>query len=132
MANYYGKGRTNYFSVTDEAALRKIVESIPELVLVEDAGQFMIYERQMDGSGWPLMLDGDDNEVDYFHSIATLLKPGSVMVVFEIGSEKYRYFVGRSTAYRCVYGQVETLSLGIEEIDLLVKEKWGLKTSVFG
>lgn len=104
MANYYGLTRSNYFSVTDEAALQKIIDRI----VVAECGEKFLYSEVIGGekkwsfsaygslSGFPIS-DTDDcvEEYDYdafLHSLQEILVEGDAICITEIGNEKLRYF----------------------------------------
>ena len=101
MADYYGKTRTNYFSVTDEAKFRQIIASCgatDELVLHEeklDDGniQYMFY---CEGSILGLPDKDDDADYDYDAfciALQQVLPDGDAILITTIGWEKIRYFV---------------------------------------
>ena len=120
MANYYGKTRTNYFSVTDEEQFRKIIAACKAS---EDEVHFSDNEQEgenkkvgfyCDGSiqGLPYKLVDDepvvtydedeaeedlDNEISgdlFYEALQEVLVDGDAIIVTEIGSETMRYLLG--------------------------------------
>lgn len=105
MANYYAFIRTNYFSVTDEEAFRKLIASVS----AEDEVS-VFEEKQPDGrkkfgfglcgSIYGLHENGDDEEPSIGaleSALQRLLVPGDAIIIIEIGYEKLRYLIGIST-----------------------------------
>jgi hypothetical protein len=120
MANYYGKTRTNYFSVTDEVKFREIIaackasEDEVHSIDNEKEGDERKVGFYCDGSiqGLPYKLvddepvvtfDEDDAEEDldneisgnfFYDALQELLVDGDAIIVTEVGSEKMRYLLG--------------------------------------
>ena len=125
MADYYGKTRTNYFSVTDEEKFRKIMALCvaTDDIKIED-------ENQNDGSvkyvfycegviqGLPDIEDDDgnaenyDDDIDYNYdafckALQQILPDDDAIIITEVGSEKMRYLTGICTIitnkeFRCL------------------------------
>jgi len=106
MANYYGTVRTNYFSVKDEAAFHKLMDS----VMAED--EIHIFEsEQTDGSkkfgfgcyGTISGIASDPDDEDwpdrdrFLEALQELVCENDAIIVTEIGNEKLRYVGGIST-----------------------------------
>ena len=112
MADYYGKTRTNYFSVTDDEKFKQIISSCKAPDEIE-----VFEEKQEDGSiKYGFLCDGsiyglpdrdgdstedcDDNEdVDYNYdtfceALQQILPDGEAIIITEVGYEKMRYLVG--------------------------------------
>ena len=113
MADYYGKTRTNYFSVTNEEKFKQIINSCG----AENGGIIIADQKQNDGSvKYCFYCDGsiyglpdrnetdeyceDDDayiEYDYDAFCATLqeiISDGDAIIITHIGSEKMRYLIG--------------------------------------
>lgn len=97
MADYHASIRSNYFHVkaTDEF----------EAWLSDLAyGEITAFSDATDGTVGFLgycsvpSYDDDGEEIDFFGQLASHLSPGEIAIIFEIGSEKLRYLVGRATA----------------------------------
>ena len=117
MANYYGKARTNYFTVSNKEKFEDIVGRCGiadgEIEIIDDGNEK--YGFMCDGSilGLPdidednLVNDeseGDDYEDDYDYSYGLFCKElqgvipeGEAIIITEIGSEKMRYLTGFSS-----------------------------------
>ena len=103
MANYYGKGRTNYFRVNDEAAFIQAMNNLPGLEVHQDNdGRFMVMDSNPDGGGWPTHSydekTGEDKEINIAMEISKHLSENEVAVIMETGSEKHRYLIGWAVA----------------------------------
>jgi len=106
MADYYGFTRTNYFSVTDEKAFRKVIEDS-----YCSSGDIEIFENNESGSikfgfgcygeicGVREVLEDDCDEGDYdafVSALQSVLAEGDAIIIREVGYEKLRYLIGRS------------------------------------
>ena len=116
MADYYGKTRTNYFSVTDVEKFKKIIASCRAQDTIE-----VFDEKQEDGSiKYGFYCDGsihglpdtdepcenedeyDDEDCDYNYdafckALQEILPDDDAIFITEIGYEKMRYLVGECT-----------------------------------
>jgi hypothetical protein len=143
MANYIGKTRTNYFSVTSEEKFRKIMASCwgTNEVIVFD-------EKQEDDSikfgflcngsieGFPLCDDGCDScnpsncrnhDADYSFddfckALQEILPKNEAIIITEVGSEAMRYLLGNCTvithdACRCINIKHEAIKLAASMMD---------------
>lgn len=95
MANFYSKGRTNYFTVRDRDAFEAWCAE-HGVTLIEDGERVGFMTDQQD-AGFPLDLY-DEEQDDYVETdptgdLASMLAEGEVAVYEEVGSEKFRYFV---------------------------------------
>ncbi len=129
MANYYGKWRTNYFTVRDSDAFLERVESIPDIeIMVNDTTVMMMSSNDCDSGCFPdsyLPDDGEDYvDVNWAAIFKEHLVDDSIVIINEVGSEKMRYLVGTATAYsnkglvcgidlQDIYAEVEELT-GVE------------------
>jgi hypothetical protein len=102
MANYYAFTRSNYFRVQDPG---KFEEWCEHLCLefwtkqIDGMGEcYGITADTGDCCGWPFCDWENDRELDLARELAGHLDPRDVAILFEIGSEKLRYLVGRATA----------------------------------
>jgi len=127
MANYYGKTRTNYFSVTDKEKFRQIIalcgasdDNIKIIEKVQDDGsiKYGFYcESSIDGL--PIAADADntdkdyeDDNVDYDYdafceALQKILPDDDAIIITEVGSEKMRYLIGICTVitnkdFKCI------------------------------
>lgn len=105
MANYYATIRTNYFSVTDEAKYREIIESC----IAEDT-LHIFEESTTDGkkmfgfgcygyiNGIPAVEDEDETDLDaFYYALQSVLSEDDAIIITEVGNEKLRYLVGLCT-----------------------------------
>jgi len=111
MADYYGKTRTNYFSVTNEEKFREIIAlcGATDEIKIDD-------EKQNDGSvkymfycegviqGLPDSESDNDagDDFDYSHeafckALQEILPDDDAVIITEVGSEKMRYLIGSCT-----------------------------------
>ena len=137
MADYYGKTRTNYFSVTDEEKFRQIIASCgasDDIVIIDQKQQdgSMKYGFYCDGSinGLPDRDDDagntedyceDDDDLDYSYdafceALQKILPDNDAIMITEIGSEKMRYLTGcciviTSADFKCIDIGSEALKL---------------------
>lgn len=134
MANYYATIRTNYFSVKDEDAFRKLILS----VRAED--EVYIFEQsQSDGSkkfgfgclgsiyGISAEPEEDDSEDDmdcFLDALQNLVCEDDAIIMTEVGNEKLRYVIG----YSIVITSEEIQGIGIPDKALhLAQELLGNK-----
>ena len=112
MSNYYGKVRTNYFSVTDENALRDIIsrvrgsEDTVELHMEQASNgekKFM-FLCESDILGFPetdengeVYEDCDYSFDDFTAALQKILPENEAIIITEVGSEKMRYLSGYVT-----------------------------------
>lgn len=112
MSNYYGKVRTNYFSVTDENALRDIIsrvrgsEDTVELHMeqaINGEKKFM-FLCESDILGFPetdengeVYEDCDYSFDDFTAALQKILPENEAIIITEVGSEKMRYLSGYVT-----------------------------------
>lgn len=111
MADYYGKTRSNWFSVKDLGAFRDWINSLEsELMIDTDTTDdtVCIYGEcsipTFDQEGW---------EVDFSACLATHLQHGQCAIIFEIGNEKLRYLSGYAIA---IAYTGETVEIGLRDI----------------
>ncbi len=122
MATYYGKCRTNYFSVADADEFKKVIAACvgdDELHPIEDPQEdgSVKHGFYCDGSilGLPYkfvddepvaVYDREDGEEDldcdissdiFFSALQAILPEDEAIIITEVGSEKMRYLVGCST-----------------------------------
>ena len=115
MANYYGKGRSNYFKVKEPDAFVKALEEFPDLEYHRDnEGRFMIMDSNPNGGGWPTSLYNEKSDdyidLDLPGVIAKHLDDDAVAVLMEVGSEKYRFLLGWAVAINNK-GERETINI---------------------
>lgn len=144
MSNYYGKVRTNYFSVTDENALRDIIsrvrgsEDTVELYMeqaINGEKKFM-FLCESDILGFPetdengeVYEDCDYSFDDFTAALQKILPENEAIIITEVGSEKMRYLLGCVTVVTRNEIKCENLrSLGINIArELLNDESWDTK-----
>jgi hypothetical protein len=106
MANYYSTTRTNYFSVTDEAKFRDIINSCSaedEIHIFDQTAPDgkKLYGFGCYGSIIGIVHDSDDDietAGDSFHTeLQSVLADGDAIIITEVGHEKLRYLVGCCT-----------------------------------
>ena len=128
MADYYGKTRTNYFSVTDAEKFKEIMASCRATNEIE-----IFDEKQNDGSiNYMFCSEGiiqgladgenngdtdneddyDDEDMDYNYdafceSLQKILPDNDAIIITEVGSERKRYLIGSSTVitskdFKCI------------------------------
>ena len=128
MANYYGFTRTNYFRVTDEDRLRKIIRSCAcgedTLTLFENAEDgertwfgFGCYDsiRGLDLSDSADEDDYPDYDYDAFASaLQKILCEGDAIIITEVGYEKLRYLT--ATAFIITKTDMQCLDLNIDAV----------------
>lgn len=97
MADYHASIRSNYFRVKDTTRF--------EAWIADHAyGEITTFTDDKDGTvgflGYCSVPTHDDEgeEIDFWGELAAHLNEGEIAIVFEIGSEKLRYLVGRATA----------------------------------
>lgn len=102
MANYYGKCRTNYFSVTDTEKFADIMKHLSgesEVAFHEhdtDKGKYMFYcECSLTGYiADPNDDDSYDEAMDrMIEELQKILPDGEAIILTEAGSEKARYIL---------------------------------------
>jgi hypothetical protein len=117
MANYYATTRSNYFRVKDADTFKawckerclewwtKTIDGIGECyAITADTG---------DCCGWPSYDIDNDCEMDCADELSEHLDPRDIAILFEIGSEKLRYLVGRATA---IHADGSTVSVSLNDI----------------
>jgi hypothetical protein len=117
MANYYGKTRTNYFSVADEEKFRQIIascrasESDIEIMDEKQEDGSINYGFCCDGSIQGLPEKNNDNEItenyleddcDYDYdafcrALQVIIPDNDAILITEVGSEKMCYLTGHCT-----------------------------------
>lgn len=115
MANYYGVARTSYVKVKDPEAFKEAMSQYP-VEVVEKDGAYGLLDRHPDGGGWDWTpwwgveeSDPDDAD-DPVALIAPHMQDDQVMIMVEVGHEKYRYV----NAYALVFnakGVCKTVNL---------------------
>lgn len=144
MSNYYGKTRTNYFSVTDENALRDIIsrvrgsEDTVELHMEQASNgekKFM-FLCESDILGFPetdengeVYEDCDYSFDDFTAALQKILPENEAIIITEVGSEKMRYLSGYVTVITRKEIRHENLrNIGIRIARrLLNNESWDTK-----
>jgi len=124
MANYTGKGRTNYFKVKDLDAFIEAISQLPVEYHFDAKGEaLMVMDDDPDGGGWNNGYwdeeTGEWEEIDLAKIIAEHLCDEEVAVILEVGSEKYRYLSGYAEA---VNNRGESRSVNLNQIYNLAKE----------
>lgn len=97
MADFVGKGRSNYFAVKDEAAFKKWAEDLGlKFTSVFGTGTVMV-EAVEEGGGFPnpQTSDGeDDGDRDTAMELAYMLNPLTPFIWQHVGSQTLCYLVG--------------------------------------
>ncbi len=109
MANYNASLRSNYFHVKDTAAFEEWLTNVSndEITMSTD-----ITDGSVGFLGYCSIphCDDDGEDIDFWGDLAAHLVTDDVAIVFEIGSEKLRYLVGRATAV-CHTGETTEIDL---------------------
>ena len=135
MANYYSAARSNYFKIGRPKEFIEWIKDVPDVVwdTREDKSDphdlvGMVYVDNPDGGGWPSWRyneeTGEDEEIDFFHSLSEFLAPGEVAVFMETGAEKLRYLCGYACA---VNDKGEYLEVNLTDIYDRIRDEWGLE-----
>lgn len=144
MSNYYGKTRTNYFSVTDENALRDIIsrvrgsEDTVELYMEQASngekkfmflcGSDILGFPEIDENG-EIYEDCDYSFDDFTAALQKILRENEAIIITEVGSEKMRYLSGHVTVItqnEVAYGNLRNLGVEIAR-RLLNNDSWETK-----
>jgi len=116
MADYISRARSNYFKVKAFEPFQKWCENLDGGCILEQGDEdpelvTMLLERI------PLLTFNEDQEdweeVDFPSELAKHLQEGSVAVLIEVGSEKFRYLVGFAVA---VNSEGRSVSLDLNDI----------------
>ena len=133
MANYEASARTNYVKVEDLDGLKNSLEPF-QLTLHRTiwvpAGYYCILNDYEGGWGEVLFDEDTDEETTFSFEehVMPFVEVGQVVVAQEVGYEKLRYLVGQSAAFiRRPDGTIETISINLDEIYDLAKEKFGVE-----
>jgi len=126
MSTYVGVGRTNYFKVKDPAAFKAAIAAVSEEIMVhEHDGIFCLFDQHVDGGGWPAIYETDeegeelDEQIEIAEFVAQFLEDGWVLIIKEIGHEKYRYCSGWATA---INNTGQRRDVNLNDIEELAKE----------
>lgn len=144
MSNYYGKTRTNYFSVTDENALRDIISRacgsedtvhlhVEQTISGEKKFMFLCGSEilgfpETDENG-EVYEDCDYSFDDFTAALQKILPENEAIIITEVGSEKMRYLSGYVTVItqnEVAYGNLRNLGIEIAR-RLLNNESWDTK-----
>lgn len=144
MSNFYGKTRTNYFSVTDENALRDIISRacgsedtvhlhVEQTISGEKKFMFLCGSEilgfpETDESG-EVYEDCDYSFDEFTAALQKILPENEAIIITEVGNEKMRYLLGCVTVVTRNEIKCENLrSLGINIArELLKDESWDTK-----
>lgn len=146
MANYEASARTNYFKVEDIDGLKTSLERF-QLILhpSSEDGYYCILSDYEGGWGEVVYLEDDEDEhiaqelegqvsgeeeiiFNFEEHVMPFVEVGQVVVAQEVGYEKLRYLVGQSAAFiRRPDDTIETISINLDEIYDLAKEKFGVE-----
>lgn len=141
MANYYGCTRTNYFKVTDEDALVKLIEKCasddPVGVSLwtneaEDGTKLYGFGCYGDIEGIGDGEDEDFPDYDYdafVNELQALLPEGEAVIITHVGHEKLRYLGGNVTVItkdRVEYRYLARVGLDTAR-EMLDNPEWGTK-----
>lgn len=144
MSNYCGKTRTNYFSVTDENALRDIVsracgsEDTVHLHMEHtiSGGRKFMFLCESEILGFPetdesgeVYEDCDYSFDEFTAALQKILPENEAIIITEVGNEKMRYLLGCVTVVTRNEIKCKNLrSLGINIArELLKDESWDTK-----
>ena len=112
MADYYGKTRTNYFSVTDEEKFKQIMGSCrgaDDIEIIDNQQQdgslkygfycegsiYGLPERDEDAGNTDEEYDDVDYNYDAFcEALQQILPDDDAVLITEVGYEKMRYLIG--------------------------------------
>jgi hypothetical protein len=116
MANYEGRGRSNYFRVADAEAFRKFCERFDLEHITDDeaGGRVGFLCNAENGEPYELDDDGADGEerppADWVEELTGLLVEGETVVYMHVGHEKLRYVSGVALAFNAA-GESRQVSL---------------------
>ena len=112
MANFYAKGRSNYFKVADVAKFKALCEKYRLESWEEDKNERYAFTPSDEGG---LQSDPSPDELFdmeiFVKELSSVLQDGEVAVYQEVGSEKLRYLVGWAVAIHSD-GRTVTVDLG--------------------
>jgi hypothetical protein len=115
LADYIAIARSNYFYVKDRAAFNEFCQD-NNLEVIEDSetGQVgFLRDGSVPRAANVAGPDGLFREQGFYGALATHLKKGSVAIVMEVGSEKFRYLNGYAVA---VNSKGKTVEINLDEI----------------
>jgi hypothetical protein len=118
MANYYGKGRSNYVRVNDVPAFEAAAEQLNcevITIMTEDKIDTLygVMDANEDGGGFDFHNHETDEDLDPVEVLAPFLVDGEVMIFQEVGSTKYRYLTGHAFAFN---NEEQVVTLNLDEI----------------
>jgi hypothetical protein len=133
MADWYGSARTNYFRVKDREGF-EIWAAASSLKTIERDGRFGIFSEDCFG-GWPSSVPSADDpenyrDFDVVQELARHVEPGEIVVCMEVGAEKLRYVTGAAVAFRVVKDEIERISISVEDIYDLARQRWGCEPTL--
>lgn len=121
MSNYYSVVRTNYFRVTDEEELRKVIGKIQN-----QNSEIELWELQTRDGGKAFAFGGDGS-IDYYdegdddvepydvdmvyNKLQEILNPDDAIIITEVGREALRYL----TAYSIVITKNDIQNIDLEQ-----------------
>lgn len=125
MANYEAKFRTNKFRVKDNFAFEKFVDELirtdADIELDREGDQYTLYGY----TSIPSELYNDEKEtyesIDFYGRMRKYLADGEILIVQEVGSEKYCYFTGLAVAMDNTGKEV---IINIEDIYTKAMQRW--------
>lgn len=131
MANYVGKGRSNYFKVKDLKKFDDFINEFEDLSIikkVDDASNQLVgFLIESESGAIPSYVFNeslqDFEEVDFLSGLSKHLQEDQVAVIKEVGAEKMRYIHGCSTA---VNARGETLFIDLGDIYEHASDRWGV------
>jgi hypothetical protein len=126
MADYYGSSRTNTFRVKNPQEFLDWTEQFEVNVHQRGPDSFSLFPETEYGC-FPSYIyteDGEYEDLDFFGELSQFLVDDDVVIMMEAGAEKLRYIVGVAQA---VNSKGEFLTVSIDDIYELVKEKWGIE-----
>lgn len=126
MANYYGQSRTNYFAVKDAELFEKELENHYVEVITKEINGVTLYgfidtDDNGNGLSWQVYNEDEDEheDFDWIEFLAKHVANDHVAILMEVGSEKYRYFMGNAWA---VNSKGETKTISLDNIYTLAEE----------
>lgn len=125
MANYYGVGRTNAFTVKDIDAFRTAMDSFDLSIRASDqaAPNRVCLFSEAEGGGWERYDEDEDAFVNVVDMIAEHLADGECAIFQHVGFEKLRYLTGYAVA---VHSTGEHIEVDIDSIYKLARDRFGL------
>lgn len=134
MGTWCGTSRTNYFRVRDgevfQAWGEKLGFTVVSRVFADRQRQYALATYDC----WPSHEFSSEGalvrEVDFFAELAAHVSSDEIVVCIQAGAEKLRYVTGEAVAFRVSLGQIEKITLSLDDIYNLAEQKWATRPSL--